>query len=40
MLNPAYSIRKPDSLLGSIRIRKTHINILSIKANPSPRDLG
>ncbi len=46
MLNLAYGIRIPDSPLGRLRIRKAHINILSIllilsiKANPSPRDLG
>jgi hypothetical protein len=43
ILNLAYRIRTPDSLLGSICIRKAHIiilSILSVKANQSPRDLG
>jgi hypothetical protein len=46
MLNLAYGIRIPDCPLGSLCIRKAHINILSIllilsiTANPSPRDLG
>ncbi len=30
MLNLAYGIRIPDSLPGSLCIRKAHINILSI----------
>ncbi len=46
MRNLACGIRIPDSRLGSICIRKAHIDILStllilsIKATPGPRDLG
>jgi hypothetical protein len=42
MLDLADGLRVPDSPLGSLCIRKVHINILSIllilsiKANPSP----
>jgi hypothetical protein len=49
LLNLAYGIRIPDSPLGSLCIRKAHINILSILRNPvnpvyksesKPPDLG